>query len=120
MDFVAVLNNSRKTVIWYNINLGIIHRRKPVIYFWRLAAIKCEAIMIHFRDSSYLSFLADSGAFVLKVSLFVFLNGELAQYGQSVRLLNGRSQVQILYSPILFCQMTGNIKQKVVNYNNSD
>ena len=33
MDFVAVLNNSRKTVIWYNINLGIIHRRKPVILF---------------------------------------------------------------------------------------
>ena len=30
----------------------------------------------------------------------MFLNGELAQYGQSVRLLNGRSQVQILYSPI--------------------
>ena len=27
----------------------------------------------YFRDSSYLSFLADSGAFVLKVSLFVFL-----------------------------------------------
>ena len=56
--------------------------------------------MIHFRDSSYLSFLADSGAFVLKVSLFVFLNGELAQFGQSVLLLNGRSQVQILYSLI--------------------
>ena len=30
----------------------------------------------------------------------MFLNGGLAQYGQSVRLLNGRSQVQILYSPI--------------------
>ena len=30
----------------------------------------------------------------------MFLNGELAQYGQSVRILNGRSQVQILYSPI--------------------
>ena len=30
----------------------------------------------------------------------MFLNGELAQFGQSVRLLNGRSQVQILYSPI--------------------
>ena len=30
----------------------------------------------------------------------MFLNGELAQYGQSVRVLNGRSQVQILYSPI--------------------
>ena len=29
--------------------------------------------LIHFRDSSYLSFLADSGAFVLKVSLSVFL-----------------------------------------------
>lgn len=34
------------------------------------------------------------------MSLSVFLNGELAQFGQSVRLLNGRSQVQILYSPI--------------------
>ena len=30
----------------------------------------------------------------------MFLNGELAQFGQSVRILNGRSQVQILYSPI--------------------
>ncbi len=30
----------------------------------------------------------------------MFLNGELAQFGQSVRLLNGRSQVQILYSLI--------------------
>ena len=30
----------------------------------------------------------------------MFLNGELAQFGQSIRLLNGRSQVQILYSPI--------------------
>ena len=30
----------------------------------------------------------------------MFLYGELAQFGQSVRLLNGRSQVQILYSPI--------------------
>ena len=27
----------------------------------------------YFGDSSYLSFLADSGAFVMKVSLFVFL-----------------------------------------------
>ena len=53
-----------------------------------------------FQRFFIISFLADSGAFVLKVSLFVFLNGELAQYGQSVRLLNGRSQVQILYSPI--------------------
>ena len=79
---------------------------------------KCEPLI--FQRFFIISFLADSGAFVLKVSLFVFLNGELAQYGQSVRLLNGRSQVQILYSPILFCQMTGNIKQKVVNYNNSD
>ena len=33
MGFMAALNNSRKTVIWYNINLGIIHRRKPVILF---------------------------------------------------------------------------------------
>ena len=56
--------------------------------------------MLSFRDSSYLSFLADSGAYVLKVLLFVFLNGELAQFGQSVRILNGMSQVQILYSPI--------------------
>ena len=53
-----------------------------------------------FQRFFIISFLADSGAFVLKVLLFVFLNGELAQYGQSVRLLNGRSQVQILYSPI--------------------
>ena len=36
----------------------------------------------------------------MKVSLFVFLNGELAQFGKSVRLLNGRAQVQILYSLI--------------------
>ena len=30
----------------------------------------------------------------------MFLNGELAQFGQSVRFTNGMSQVQILYSPI--------------------
>ena len=70
--------------------------------------------MIHFRDSSYLSFLADSGAFVLKVSLFVFLNGELAQYGQSVRLLNGRSQVQILYSPISSIEEILNGKKEII------
>ena len=59
---------------------------------------KCEPLI--FQRFFIISFLADSGAFVMKVSLFVFLNGELAQFGQSVRLLNGRSQVQILYSPI--------------------
>ena len=44
----------------------------------------------------------------------MFLNGELAQYGQSVRLLNGRSQVQILYSPISSIEEILNGKKEII------
>ena len=44
----------------------------------------------------------------------LFLNGELAQFGQSVRLLNGRSQVQILYSPISSIEEILNGKKEII------
>ena len=43
----------------------------------------------------------------------LFLFGELAQHGQSVRMLNGRSQVQILYS--LISSMEEILYRKKVN-----